>query len=320
MNGLRLIPLLACLLLVAGIKGRAQSGDATVSTRIDVSHITVGDPAYLFLEVKHHPAQCSIQWAALPDTFSKLEITERGKIDTVKEGDLTTYKQRLSVTGFDSGMFTIPRFAFTVNTKGGTPYAVQSDSVQLLVQTVAVDTSKAFRPIKGIIGVQYTWRDYIGWIIGGIIFLLLAIVALIYFIRSKRNKIPVQVEETKEPLHEKTLKLLDTLDAEQLWQKGQVKEYYVRLTDILRSYVETQYHTPALELTTDELIDKARITPGLLTIARPLETILRTADLAKFAKAQPLPQEHIQSMELAKDLIHKTIPAPIAQNPSNPNA
>ncbi len=314
MNRLQLI-MLGALLLIAATGLHAQAGDAAVSTRIDATHITVGDPAYLFLEVKHSPAQSSVQWAPLPDSFSKLEIMERGKIDTLKAGGTTTYKQRIAITGFDSGMFTIPRFAFTVTPKGGMPYAIQSDSEQLLVQTVTVDTTKNFRPIKGIIGVQYTWRDYIVWIIGGIIFLLLIIVALIYFIRKSRRKIPVQTVMPAEPLHQQALKLLAALDAEQRWQKGYVKEYYVRLTDILRGYIEARYDTPALELTTDELIGKAKITPGLLAIATPLETILRTADLAKFAKAQPLPQEHIQSMELAKDLITATIPPPVTPTP-----
>lgn len=303
------------LLLTAGVSARAQGSDAAVSTRIDVSHITVGDPAYLFLEVKHKPALSSVQWAPLPDTFSKLELAARGKIDTVISGDVITYKQRLSVTGFDSGMFTIPCFAFTVVPKGGAAYTLLSDSAQLLVQTVAVDTTKAFRPIKGIISVQFTWRDYIAWIIGGILLLLIVVAVLIYFIRRSRRKPVVMPAAPEVPLHEKARALLDELDGEQLWQKGQVKQYYVRLTDIIRGYVEARYSTAAMELTTDELIDKARITPGLLNIAGPLETILRTADLAKFAKAQPLPQEHIECMELARNVITKSIPTPLTPTP-----
>jgi len=141
---------------------------------------------------------------------------------------------------------------------------------------------------------------------------------ILYFVRNKRNKVPVKVDVPTISLEEKAQSLLQALDNEQLWQKGQVKEYYVRLTDILRGYVEARYQTAALELTTDELIEKARITPGLLTIAQPLETILRTADLAKFAKAQPLPQEHIQSMELARSIIATAKPAPVQTPPTSP--
>ena len=312
--------LLLLILLMAGSASvvQAQNGDAKAGVRIDVTHITVGDAARVFLEISHNPATSAIQWAQLPDTFSKLEIVDRTPIDTIKNGSLITYKQRLSVTGFDSGVYTIPSFQFTVLPQGGTPYLLPTDSLQLLVQTVAVDTTKAFRPIKGVITVQYTWRDYIWVIIGALIFLILAAFVILYFVRNKRNKVPVKVDVPTISLEEKAQSLLQALDNEQLWQKGQVKEYYVRLTDILRGYVEARYQTAALELTTDELIEKARITPGLLTIAQPLETILRTADLAKFAKAQPLPQEHIQSMELARSIIATAKPAPVQTPPTSP--
>jgi hypothetical protein len=318
MNQRLLNCLLAVLLLFAVHAAHAQGGDATVSTRIDASHITVGDAARVFLEIKHDPSRSTVQWAQLPDTFSKLEIREKGKIDTIPSGGLVTYKQRLSITGFDSGMFTIPSFTFNVIPKGGAAYALSSDSLQLLVQTVAVDTTQAFKPIKGVMEVQLSWRDFIWLIVGALVGLLLIIGLILYFLR-RRGKQPAAIPEgPKESLQEKAQRLLAALDAEQLWQKGQVKEYYVRLTDIVRGYVEAGFNTAALELTTDELVDKARVIPGLMQVAGLLETILRTADLAKFAKAQPLPQEHVQSMQLAYTLIAATTPAATQTPPTSP--
>ncbi len=283
--------------------------DASVTTRIDANRITVGDQARLFLEVTHSKEASKVQWAEIPDTFNKLEIVEKGRIDTITKGSMVTYKQRLLVTGFDSGAYTIPSFLFPVIPNSGTAYTIQSDSLQLLVQTVAVDTAKGFRDIKGIIKVKATWKDYVWYIVGGLIFIILTIVIINYFIRNRKMPVPVATPAAPvETLQEKTLRLLSKLNEEQLWQRGQVKEYYTQLTEILRGYIEARYHKPAMELTTDELLASARRHHQMKDYVSLLFDILYTADMAKFAKAQPLPQEHITAMDNTVKFVNATKP------------
>lgn len=303
----------ACLLAAAGTS-HAQ-GDVKVSARTDAAQISVGDRARIFLEVAHNPATSRIDWAAIPDSLDHLEIAEKGKIDTIKNGSLVTYRQRLLVTGFDSGLYTVPSFSFPVIPQNGTPYVLHTDSISLLVQTVPVDTTKPFKPIKGIIAVKSSWLDYIWLIIGCVLFLGLALFVVLYFRKHKAVKAPVTPAAPAETLQEKALKLLAALEAEQLWQNGQVKAYYIRLTEIVRGYIEARFQTPALELTTDELMEKTRTSRDLIPVAAQLHTILHTADLAKFARAEPLPAEHLAAMTAAKDLITATPPPPVAPEP-----
>ena len=236
-------------LLLLSLPSLAQT-NTRVSARLDARQITVGDQAKLFIEVQHNAADGKLQWPVFPDTFNNLEIVERGKIDTLAQSSVTTYRQRLLITGFDSGVYKIPAFPFTIIPASGTPTVLQSDSLQLLVQTVPVDTTKDFKPIKNIIYVKSTWLDYIWYIISGIVFLGLLVFVLIYFLRNKKVAVPKPAGPV-ESLQDKTLRLLAELDAKQLWQKNQVKEYYVELTDIVRNYIEHRFRTPALELTTD---------------------------------------------------------------------
>jgi hypothetical protein len=179
------------------------------------------------------------------------------------------------------------------------------------VQSVAVDTTKGFKGIKGIIYVKSTWKDYIGAIAGGAIFLALLIFVIYYFLRNKKVA-PPKPQGPPETLQERALRMLNELDAKQLWQKKQVKQYYIELTDIVRGYIEERFSTPALELTTDELLYKAQLHKELQPYHGLLSTILHTADLAKFAKAEPLPQEHTDAMEKAKQFIEKSRPVVIA--------
>lgn len=289
-------------------------GDTKVSAKLDVLQITIGDQARLFLEAQNNDASGRLQWPTFIDTFNKLEIVEKGKIDTLKTGSITTYRQRLLITGFDSGLFKIPPFQFAVIPNSGKPFITLTDSFMLLVKTVAVDTTKEFKPIKNIIFVKPGWLDYIWYFIGGLIFLALVIFVVIYFVKNKKTK-KTAPSAPQISLQDHTLKLLNELEAQELWQKNQVKEYYVQLTDIVRYYIEQRFRTPALELTTDELLYKAQMHRELLPYVSVLTVILQTADLAKFAKWQPLPQEHIDAIDNAKKFVATSRP-PLTEQPT----
>jgi hypothetical protein len=296
------------VMLLYGMHGFAQ-GDAKVNVKIDATKILVGDQVHYFIEAQHNSRASRLQWATIPDTFNNLEVVERGKIDTVKQGDVITYKQRLLITGFDSGVFVIPPFQFPVIPNNGTAYAIQTDSFPLLVQTVAVDTTKGFYGIKEIMPVRSSWLDYIWYIIGAIVFLILVTVVIIYFIRNKRVPPPVTTPPPpKETLQEQALRMLAALEKKQLWQGNKVKEYYSELTDILRGYIEARFNTQAMELTTGELLHSAKHHRELSRHTELLSNILYIADLAKFAKAQPLPHEHTAAMELAIQFVNATKP------------
>jgi hypothetical protein len=134
-----------------------------------------------------------------------------------------------------------------------------------------------------------------------------------YFIKNKKVEIPKPAPPA-ESLQQRTLRQLAELDAQQLWQKKQVKEYYVQLTDIIRGYIEQRFNTPAMELTTDEILYKAQYHRELQPYHSLLANLLTTADLAKFAKAQPLPQEHMDAMEKAKQLVITSKPVELQDN------
>lgn len=298
---------LGVVLLLCSCAAVAQ-GDARAGAKLDARQIAIGDQARLFLEVQHNPSSGRVQWAVIPDSFNSLEVVEKGKIDTVKQGGMVTYRQRLLITGFDSGLFKVPAFTFSVIPNAGNTYTIQSDSFTLLVQTVPVDTTKGFKGIKGIIYVKSSWLDYIWLIIGGLVFTVLVIFVVLYFVRNKKAA-PPKPAGPVETLQEYALRMLRELDAKQLWQKKQVKEYYVELTDIVRNYIEIRFQTGVMELTTDELLAKSLLIKELQPHHDLLSQVLHTADLAKFAKFQPMPQEHTNAMEQAKLFISSTRPA-----------
>jgi len=303
-------------LLFLSVASFAQN-EATVSARVDAKQIMVGDQVRLFLEAQYNPSAGKLQWATIPDTFNDLEVVERGKIDTLRQGDVFTYRQRLLITGFDSGVFKIPSFVFSVIPNSGIAYTEQTDSFYILVQTVAVDTTKGFVGIKGIMKVKSTWLDYIWYIVGGIVFVVLLIFVILYFLNNRKNNVG-KPKGPSETLQEYTLRMLSELEAKNLWQKKQVKTYYVELTDIVRNYIEDRFQAQARELTTDELLAQVQSHRDLRQYYTLLAAILHTADLAKFAKAEPLPEEHIDAMDKAKQFVLTTQQAEIAPEKTGP--
>ena len=302
-------------LLISCTTLSAQGADASASLSTNQDRLTVGDQASVVLSIQHDPSQSRVAWPVVPDSFDKLEVVKKDRIDTIKKGRFLIYQQELRVTGFDSGAYTIPPFQVTVTPASGVPYTIQTGAINMLVQTVPVDTTKPFRPIKGIMVVEASWMDYIWLIVAGII-ALIAIGLVVYFLRQKKHKIPPP-PPPPEPLHIRAMRMLEALEGEQLWQKGEVKAYYIRLTDILRSYIEARFVVPAMERTTDELISVARRHSELALHVDKLYSVLATADMAKFARAQPLPAEHIAAMQSTKDFITASIPVPEPVQHSN---
>ncbi|MBK7480262.1 MAG: hypothetical protein IPI69_11465 [Bacteroidales bacterium] len=97
----------------------------------------------------------------------------------------------------------------------------------------------------------------------------------------------------KEPAHVIAFRELELLRDEQLWQKGETKRYYTRLTEIIRQYLENRYGVNSLELTTSETLE-ALLKTGFKKneLYKRLRSVLNQADLVKFAKYKPDPVEN----------------------------
>jgi hypothetical protein len=295
-----------------GLRAQVQ-----LSAKTDVQQIQVGDPLHYFITASADTTKSTIRWAAYPDTFNNLEITERGKIDTVRNGATLTFKQRLLITGFDSGSFLIPRFVFLSENRDGTRDSLFTDSFRLLVNTVPVDTNKPFKGIKGVVTVETSWLDNLPLIIGLLVAIGIIAWVAVYFARNR--KVAAEKQGPKaETYHERAVRLLNELDQKQLWQQDKTKEYYTELSETIRQYIEHRFQTNAMELTTEELLHKAKKHKEMAVFRKSLKPLLQAADLAKFAKANPMPEEHIEALQLARDFVRISKPQeePLSDNPN----
>jgi hypothetical protein len=148
----------------------------------------------------------------------------------------------------------------------------------------------------------------------GAVALLAAIAAFWWWWKKRRQHpapLPQPVATPGLPAHEEALLSLSALEREALWQQGAIKEYHVRLTDIIRTYIEKRFEVEAHEKTTDEVLHAFRTIPITREQVGWLQLILQRADLVKFARFSPLPEHHEESLRLARQFVTQTQPADI---------
>jgi hypothetical protein len=243
--------------------------------------------------------------------FGALEVINSYKIDTVRNGARYELIKKYGLTQFDSGKYTIQRIPVLINGK-----PVFSDSIKVEVNNIQVDTLKQkMYDIKDIAQVESPIGN---WWIYLLIFFAIGIAGyFIYqFIKKRQNQPKAEVIVFKSPI-EKATTLLQQLENKELWQKGEIKDYYSELTDIARNYIEEEINIPAMESTTSELIDGLRKAAKQKKLklsnetVENLEKVLKQADLVKFAKVKPLDYEIEEDKKRISSsivIIHKSIP------------
>ena len=242
--------------------------------------------------------------------FGALEVIQSYPIDTIRKNDRYELVKKYGLTQFDSGKYTIPSVRILINNK-----AFLSDSIKVEVADVQVDTLKQkMYDIKDIVAVDNPIGDWWKYILGLLLLAGLGVLAYWYFKKHQKEKIQEEIYKT--PI-EKATSLLNNLEKKELWQRGEVKEYYSELTDIVRNYIEEAIEIPAMESTTSELIEGLKVASRKKKMKLSQETIenlfvvLKQADLVKFAKSKPLDfeiTEDRKKIERAIVTLDKAIP------------
>ncbi|MBE6203654.1 MAG: hypothetical protein E7135_08375 [Rikenellaceae bacterium] len=120
-------------------------------------------------------------------------------------------------------------------------------------------------------------------IVFGVFIVVMGAILFYIYRKNRRSKF----EEILLPPHVEANKALEQLHHRKLWQNDKHNLYYTLLTDILRRYISRRWEIRAMEFTTNETMEALRAFDIPNDSRLALHTILRTADMAKFAKAKP---------------------------------
>lgn len=265
--------------------------------KLDTNIIRIGEQISVNITAEFEVDE-NIIWPAFNDTITKgIEIIEIGEIDSVKIENKLKLSQNFIITAFDSGTYYISPITLNENKK--------TEGFVLNVQTIDTGEDITIKDIKTNIDAPYAWSDIWPFLLG---ILLLGLIYFLFkkYIFNKKEKVKTIKPEAVIPADIVALNSLTALDKKELWQEGKIKEYHSEISEILRSYLENKFQILALELPTFDIIrdlENKDISSDDLQI---LSTLLKRADLVKFAKSKPPDVDNIQSMEQSVIFVNNT--------------
>jgi len=283
-----------------------------VSTSIDTTSIKIGEE--LIYEIKVDVDTSSLVVFPEGQTFQPLEMIESYKVEATKIDDRFELIKKYGLTQFDSGRYTIPRQKILIG-----DYEFKTDSLLVEVNNIVVDTTKqGLYDIKPIIEVNKSPSKW--WLYALLVLLILALIAFLLYWFIWREK-PLTEEEKVAllPPYERAKLALQALDNSNYLENNQIKAYYSDLTQIIRKYLDEKVYDHALESTTDELIDRLNLLKdgNQIDISKDdiknIETILKRADLVKFAKSKPdieLAKLDRNTIDVEIDQVREALPEP----------
>jgi len=281
--------------------------DISASASTDSSSYKVGDYIYYTIKVEYKgPVQ--IYTPNLKDYTTSVDILDVENPVAQEKGGKKIVLYKFILSKYDSADITIPPIPVTykVGTNTLTQF-VETNAVSFSVRTLKVSIDKDIRDVKGPVKIPLDWKIIAMWVL--IAFLIIGLILYFYLknqqkkaLKGKRKKI-VYV-----PPHITALNALYALEKEQLWQRGKIKEYHSRITEIIRRYFEKRFELPALEMSTSEVVDNL----NRITIPENIKDItyrfLTNADLVKFAKFIPLNSINEEMMKQAQEIVENTVP------------
>jgi hypothetical protein len=273
----------------------AYAQDVSVKSSFDSARIFIGDQIRYTVTIEK-PAGLKLILPILKDTLIKnIEIVSGPVIDSTSLGGRVKIIQRYLVTSFDSGRYQVPPvFAEVKNVDGLKRFYSDFSLLKVMrIQIAPPDTvSKIFDIVKPY-RAPVTVGEILPWVLILALMGVLVWFAVRYIKKLRSTGREIEIIINPDPAHVIALRELEKLRDEKLWQSGEIKKYYTRLTEVLRQYLENRYRVFSLELTTRETLD-ALVKTGFKRDGsyNQLKNVLTSADLVKFAKYNPEPSEN----------------------------
>jgi hypothetical protein len=290
---------------------RSASADApplTVTSAVDKSRITIGDLIEYTVTVSSQKG-VKVEMPGLGANLGKFEIRDYRVEEPVQEGDRTISKYRYTISTFLTGEFEIPPLTMRYTTPGSAkPVTLATEKIRIEVRSVKPSEAGDIRDVKPPVDIPLNWKRIAGWATLAAGLLALAAGGFVWYRRRRRGRGLLPAQQAPARLaHETALEALARLEASDLLARGEVKTFYIEASEIIRRYVEARYEIAALEMTTDELLGSLREAAVPLEIHDLVRTFLERCDLVKFAKYQPPPEAHPETLALARAIVERTM-------------
>jgi hypothetical protein len=251
---------------------------------------------------KPQPTTPEASAPAVPAEFTPVGFEDAAPL--LREDGKVVRSRTYRLEPFLDGTYTIPSLsvAFWKEVEGADQKST-ADTEPVTVKVTSVIATGETPTVMEIAG-PLSLENPVPWALYGTLFLLLVLVAGAAYWYIFVRVVPGPPPPPPVPPHVRALEALETIQREKLVEKGMYKEYYIRVSDVLRHYMEEQFQLRAPERTTEEFLAEIQHNAVLgLQEQLLLRAFLRHCDLVKFAKAEPTSEEIRETYQTCEKFI-----------------
>ena len=279
----------------------AEDGDIRVL--LSTNQVLVGDTFSAAIEVDH-PLSSVVSVPPLDRGDDLSVISRQVTTDDVDASNAVT-RFNYTLQSFRPGFLDLTTNGISI-TSGDTTDIRSLPELSIEIRSSLDPDEVALSKLKDPVLWPRSSQSRLLLALGIVVLLALLIGAIALWIRRAQQPAPAIIIPSI-PAHEQALKSLRDLKAEAWVEKGNFETYYVKLSDIVRHYLENRFALHAPEQTTEEFIREAAAHPLLNPEQKDrVQGFLVQSDLVKFARFTPTAAEADKAYDSAFRLVDET--------------
>ena len=285
-------------------------GDVIVTLAGDRRRMGMADQLRLTLSVTAPPDKNVI----FPEVFDRLGSFLVNNHFTPEpemlDPQIREWRQEYLLEVGEVGELDVPPLTVTLSgeddTEDAEPLQLTTEPYRVVVTSILPEGADLKKPRDIAPPVELAWRGLPlwAWIVIAAALVLL-VLAFLWWQRARRRRL--LRGEPSHPAHLLALAALDRLQSDDLIALQRIEEFYVRVSGILRYYIEWRFGLRAPEQTTEEFLDAMLVAGGPIAAHRDLlSAFLAHCDLVKFARHQPAPDDMHNALQRAREFVEQT--------------
>jgi len=287
----------------APIDVRAQDGTVSVRLTAPTSRIEAGQPLAMELSIEASGGE-SFELPQIGTSLGDFDVLSSSR-QSGQSGGVRRATLRFTVITLESGDVTLPAIPIPFTRGDGSRAALDAGPVTVSVSSLIAGNfdPSAIRDIKGPVEIDVGRLWW--WIVAACAAGAMAALAVVTLWRGRARRVALPV-----PAHEWAMAELESLERQALLESGRTQPFWVRLSDIVRQYIERRFELCAPERTTPEFMAEARNHAALSEDHRALlAQFLRMADMVKFAGVRPAAIDCRSALDTARLFVRQTVPS-----------
>jgi hypothetical protein len=293
------------------LEATSETGPVRATVRLSPPAPAIGDPLSLVLEVRAEPG-VELLMPEFGDALDRFSIIDFTRSEAADDEGGTISRQHYTLAPSRSGAQFIPPLLveFVDRRAGRDPAPEGEDAYELFTAALEFEVAAALpegaslelRAPLGRLGArEMPGRGRALWVLAA----LVAVAAAAYL--GVRGWAIWRSRSLRRSAYDVAKADLDTLLMAPRPLEREMDAFYVRLSGIVRRYVELRFGLRSPELTTEEFVDELANSPDLVrSHQKLLREFLKRADLVKFAHLVPDPADVELSLESARSFLEAT--------------